>query len=415
MGLGFLLTSWIARYLGPTNFGALNYAVAFVGVFGFLSTLGLDGIIVRDLVRSPAKSEEILGSSLVLRLVGAALVFAICTTVICLSGQKSSDETALVAIIGGANIFTVFGTMTLCFQALEVQRYAVIASLAAFMISGLIRVWFVLHHAGVIAFAWCQMFQAGVNAVILIYIYRQIGGRLSRLKFSFSCAKGLIGQGWLQMLSALSIAIYMRIDQVMITHLRGSAENGIYSAATRISEIWYFVPGIIVPAVFPEIIRSRERSAAEYNNRLLRLFSIMAFIFFIIAIPISLASERIVSFAYGASFDGAARILQVHIWAALFVFWGVAQEPWNVSEGLFKLTLGRTLFGALSNILLNLVWIPKYGGIGAAYATLLAYGVATILGNLFHPKTRPVFNLQLKSLAFFLHLGTERLPASRAL
>jgi len=192
----------------------------------------------------------------------------------------------------------------------------------------------------------------------------------------------------------------MKIDQVMLKRMLGADAVGVYSAATRLSEVWYFIPTTIVSSVFPSIVESRHANPETYYRRLCGLFSLMSLLALAIAVPMTVLSRPLVLLLFGTRFEAAGTILAVHIWAALFVFWGVAQEPWNIAEGLQRLTLYRTIAGAILNVGLNLLLIPNYGGMGAALATVTAYGVAAWLGNVLDRRTRVMFFLQAKSILF---------------
>jgi PST family polysaccharide transporter len=198
----------------------------------------------------------------------------------------------------------------------------------------------------------------------------------------------------------VAITIYMRIDAVMLREMAGERQVGIYAAATRISEIWYVVPLAMLASVFPSVVKVREANPALYQQRLLRLFSLMSGFSLTLAIPIALLSTRLVKLLYGGDYAQAGPVLAVHIWASLFVFLGSAQETWNVAEGLLRLSLYRTVAGAVINVVLNVVLIPRYGSLGAAWATVVSYAFAAVFGNLFSARTRPIFVLQMKSLLF---------------
>jgi len=186
----------------------------------------------------------------------------------------------------------------------------------------------------------------------------------------------------------------------MLEHLSGGGtrEVGLYSAAQRLSEVWYFLPMSLASSVFPTLVRSRETDGARYLERLERLFSVMAVVSLGAATATTLLSSHIIRLVFGAAFAGAGTILSIHVWTAFFVFWGVVGETWYLTEGLTRLTLYRTASAAIANVALNLVLIPRYGGAGAAVATLLSQAWSAWLSNLVWRQTRPLFALQARSL-----------------
>jgi polysaccharide transporter, PST family len=232
------------------------------------------------------------------------------------------------------------------------------------------------------------------------WFYRRHGPPLSTWRPARAWAVRLLRDGWPQMLSVLSILIYMKIDQVMLGQMSGEHQVGLYAAACRLSELWYFLPMALIANLFPSIVAIREVNRPLYYRRMLWLFSLMSAVSLAVSAGIWWCSDWLVLSLYKAPFAAAAPILTIHVWSSLFVFLGTAQEPWNVAEGLMRLSLFRTASGAVMNVLLNLVLIPRYGGVGAAWATLISYAWSATFSNLLFKETRPMFWLQVKSIAF---------------
>ena len=192
----------------------------------------------------------------------------------------------------------------------------------------------------------------------------------------------------------------MRIDQIMLAGFVGEAEVGLYSAALRLSEIWYVIPMAVVSSAAPSLAAIRSRSTRDYYSHIQRLLTLLARVAYLIALPMSVLSTPLVVLVFGPRYAGAGPILSVHIWTAVFVYLGVATGPWVINEGLGKLLFYRTLLGAITNIVLNLFLIPKYGGIGAAVATLVSQAVASYLSFAFLKSTRRIFFMMTKAVCF---------------
>ena len=190
--------------------------------------------------------------------------------------------------------------------------------------------------------------------------------------------------------------VYMRLDMVMLEMMRGSFAVGVYSAATRISEVWYFIPMAIVSSVSPSIMRVKN-DPALLNSRLRKLFSLMTLIACVIGSIVALSSHFIIRILYSNSYSGAAPVLAVHVWASVFVFLGVAQSPWDLTKNLTKLALYRTVMGAIINVAMNLYLIPRYSALGAAIATVVSYSISGVFANIFSAQTRPIFYMQMRS------------------
>jgi PST family polysaccharide transporter len=190
----------------------------------------------------------------------------------------------------------------------------------------------------------------------------------------------------------------MKIDQIMLGQLIGDEAVGIYSAAVRISEVWYFVPMAIVVSVFPAILEAKKRSEKLYYDRLQRLYDVMVWLAIAVALPMSFLSTTIITLLFGDAYKQAGTILSIHIWAAIFVFLGVASGKWFLAENRQILSLQRTVFGAIANVILNLVLISQFGTIGAAIATVLAQLSAALFYDLMQKETRHMFIMKLNTI-----------------
>jgi PST family polysaccharide transporter len=404
LGVGLGVNIWVVRYLGPDQFGQLSYSTAFVALFGTIATLGLDGIVVRELVRKPEASREILGSALFLRIAGGIFMFLVCVASFVLFRQNDSPGRALVAIIAAGTVFQAFDVIDFWFQSQMLSRNTVIAKNGAFLLTAFVKIGLIVTHAPLMMFAWAVLLEIVLGAIGMVLTYKKHGYRLNDWLVTFGRCRHLLGDSWPMILSGLSIAIYMKIDQIMLGDLAGNGAVGIYTSATKLTEIWYMIPMIVVSSVFPSIVQSKEQDEQLYQRRITRLFSLMAAISLLIAVPVSLCSNWIVAALYGTAYQTAGPVLAVHVWASLFVFYGVAQGPWDLTENLTRLAMVRIVIGATVNILLNFRLIPMYGALGAAVATVVSQALAAVFLNALHNKTRPIFYCQLKSLLFVRYL-----------
>jgi PST family polysaccharide transporter len=396
MGMGLFVGVWTARFLGPAHFGALNFALSFVALFGTLTTLGLDGIVIRELVHSPEDAPQLLGTSFTLRICGALL--AVMLSLATLRIIQPNDQLAflLVSILSLTLLFQSFDAIDFLFQSQVRSKITVWAKNGAFLITAALRVWLIHLRAPLWAFAIALTSETALGAVGLILGYRWSGGNLSSWQFHKRRALQLLQQSWPILFSGMAIMVYMRLDMVMLEMMRGSFAVGVYSAATRISEVWYFIPMAIVSSVSPSIMRVKN-DPALLNSRLRKLFSLMTLIACVIGSIVALSSHFIIRILYSNSYSGAAPVLAVHVWASVFVFLGVAQSPWDLTKNLTKLALYRTVMGAIINVAMNLYLIPRYSALGAAIATVVSYSISGVFANIFSAQTRPIFYMQMRS------------------
>jgi PST family polysaccharide transporter len=401
MGVGLFVGVWVARYLGVQQFGVFNYATAFVALFSTLSTLGLDAIVVRSIVREPEKRAEILGTAFWLKLLGGIAALVLAVSCIMVVRHDDSLTISLVAILSSVGIFQAFDTIDLWFQSQVQSKYTVIAKNTAFVVITLVKVILISIHAPLIAFAWAALGEIGLGAIGLIIYYRVRGYSPWLWPWSLPLAKTLLKESWPLILSGVTIMIYMRIDQIMLGQMVGDKAVGLYSAATRISEVWYFIPMAMASSVSPAIYAAKEVSESLYYRRIEQFLRLLSWLSIVVAVPMSFLSGTIITILFGKSYEASAYILAIHIWASLFVFMGVGTSSWFIAEGLTQFALRRTIIGAITNVFLNIFLIPAYGGVGAAIATVISQAFASFLSNATHPKTRKIFNIQVKSLIPF--------------
>ena len=397
MIVGLFVGIWVARYLGPEQFGLLSYAGAFVGIFTAISTLGLDGIIVRELVKDESKRDVLLGTAFRLKLIGA---FGVLLFLAIAVNFTSNDRftNVLIFIIASATIFQSLNVVDMYFQSKVLSKYIVYGNVISLFISTLIKITLLLNEAPLIAFAWVVLFDSFVLAIGFLYFYSYNHLSFRSWKFEESVAISLLKDSWPLILSGIVVSIYMKIDQIMIKEMLDSESVGQYAAAVRLSEAWYFIPMVISSSLFPAIINAKKQSEELYYARLQKLYDLMVWMAIAIAIPMTFMSDWVVELLYSEQYSHAGSVLMIHIWAGVFVFLGVASGKWFVSENLQMLSFWRTFYGMLSNIILNIFLIPKYGIQGAAVATLISYFIAGLLFDFFNNKTKKVFYMKLNTI-----------------
>lgn len=401
MGVGLLVGVWIARYLGPEQFGLLNYAMAFVALFGAIASLGLNGIVVRDLVKEPDDANTMLGTAFVLQFIGGFLAFGLAIAAIGFARPDDSLAKLMVAVLGFVMVFKSTEVVKYWFESQVQSKYTVWIENGAFLLFAAVKVALILGQASLMAFVWAAFAEGVLVAAGLLGIYAWRGGQLNNWLPHYNRAKALLKDSWPLILSGLAIMVYMRIDQVMLGQMLGDEAVGIYTAAVRISEVWYIIPMAIVASVFPSIILAKKQSEALYYQRLQKLYDLMVLLALVVAIPMTFLSDWLVVLLFGDDYAQAGAVLALHIWTGLFVFIGVASGSWYLTENLQMLAFNRTLLGGIVNILANLLLIPKYGIVGAAMGTVLSQMAAAYLFDFLHPKTRNMFWMKTKSFVSF--------------
>jgi PST family polysaccharide transporter len=404
MGVGFFVGVWVIRYLGPERYGALNFALAFVALVSVLATLGLEGIVVRDIVHDPSCRDETLASAFVLKLMGGGVTLVLAVAIIIVVRPKESIYWWLVGIAAAATIFQALDVIDYWYQAEVRSKYTVYARNAAFLIVAILKILLIVIHAPLVAFAWAGLSEIALVSLGLLLICRSQGQSLNPYLATISRAKSLLRQSWPLVLSTLFVVILMRTDQVMLGQMRGDKDVGIFSAALALSEVWYFVPMAITSSVFPAMVQAWKTDEKLFLQRLKRLYVLMIWLSLAVAIPLTIFSGEIVATLYGSEYRSTAAVLSIHCWAGVFLFLGVVSNMWYLMENLNHYTLYRCIVGATVNVGLNLVLIPEYGAIGAAISTLAAQAAASYLFDLMNKRTRILFALKTESFLFFIPL-----------
>lgn len=394
----FMLTIWtyVARYLGPEQFGIINYALSFVFLFSALSELGLEPIVVRELVKDVKRADSILGSSFFLKWSGGIIAVVLIFAVVSILAVELPIR-MIIFFLSFRLVFNSFRVIDYYFQARVLSKYTVFCLLSALGAISVLTILFVLWKFPMIYFIYVVLLESIITAVSLLLVFQLKGGKVSSWVLDRKEMLNLVKYSWPLILSGLSIAIYMRIDQIMLKEMVGVASVGYYSSAVRISEAFYFIAIILTNSLFPAVINAKIKNTGLYRERIKKLFSLLFWISLTIAIPTAIFASSIVKFLYGPHFLPAAKVLTIHIWAILPVFLGVGAGKWMVNENLQIYNMFCTLYGAVINVVLNLALIPVFNITGAAMATCISYFVAAVLSNVFHKKTREIFLIQINS------------------
>ncbi len=395
--VGLFVGIWVARYLGPEQFGLFSYAQSFVGLFTVIATLGLDGIVIRELVKDESRRDVLLGTAFRLKLVGALLLLIALAIAVKLSHQDTLT-TLLVFVIASATVLQSFNVIDFYFQSKVLSKYIVYANIVSLLVSILIKVALILTQAPLLSFAYSVLFDSLVLACGFLYVYRYNKLFVRKWQFDAQVALSLLKDSWMMMLAGAAILIYMKIDIIIIKEMIDSEAVGQYAAAVKISEAWYFIPMVIVSSLFPAIIKAKKISEELYYARLQQLYNFMVLMAIVIAIPMTFLSNMLIEFLYGEQFNKSGIVLMIHIWAGVFVFLSVVNDKWFYIENKASILTFKVLTGAVSNILLNIILIPIYGIEGAAIATIISYSISVLWSDLLFRSLKKIFIMKIRSI-----------------
>lgn len=389
---------WAARYLGPANFGLLNFAIAFVALFAPIADAGLQAVVVRDLVRRQEDRLRIIASALVLRLIGAGVATALSLGCIMIARPDSLDARIMVFVIALSLFPQAWDAIDFDYQARTHSRPIVVIRSVSLLVFAAVKVALIVYGASVVAFAWVVAGEAGLSALLMLIIFKGEVPAFRVSSVAWTEMKHLLRSCWPLAIASLSVMLYMRIDQVMLGQMLGDKAVGIFSAAVRLSESWYFVPMAILASVAPTLTAAHGSSERDYENKLVMFIRLMLLLSVVVATIFTLCSRQLIHLLYGSNYGDAAPVLALHAWAGVFGSLGLATGPWFVNNGMVKFRMMHTLAGALVNIALNMYMIPHFGVMGAAVSTLVSYFLAAAGLNVLSSRTRPIFFLQARSV-----------------
>ena len=401
LGLGLLVGLWVARYLGPSRFGQLNYAIALTSLFAALASLGSNSIVIRELVKSPGQRDVLLGSAMTLRLIGSAMAMLVVVVLVRLMRPGDTLTFWLVILSAAGFIFQSINVIDLYFQARVESRYTVFAALGAFVLMSLMKVGLILKGAPLIDFAWAGLGEGLLTAAFLSVAFRLKHQSMRKWRPDFRVMLEILKDSWPLILAGISSMIYLRVDQVLIGQMLNDKEVGLYSAAARISEIWYFIPAAVASSTLPGLIESKKQSLELYHMRLQKLANLLVRVAVVVAVVMTFLSKPIITLLYGHSYEGAGPALSVLIWSGIPYSFGGAWGSWMTVENRTGTIFLFHANAAVVNLILNLVLIPRYGILGSAYATLVSYWVGhTVLAAIMKSQHKALLMLTKSLIPF---------------
>lgn len=408
LGSVLLSSIFITRYLGPERFGQLNYASALVGIFYALTSMGLDDLLTRDLVRDRGRRDQLLGTAAVIKLAGAFVLLATVMTIALLKDIPATSV-QMVLLIALAELMKPLLVIEPWFHSLVRGRVVAQVNIAQSILSLLLKLGLVLFKASLAWFAAAYIFEVAALAVGSCIAYHRSGLHVRDWRFDRDLAARLMRQSWPLVLFALALFVQARIDQVMIGDLLrhnvsqafADAEVGQYSIALKMIESFGFLPSIVAATLAPALTRAREQSQELYVDRLLNQYRLMFVLWMITAIPIYLLAEPMMVILFGAEYRAAGWLLSLFSIRLLFTNMGVAKMSFITNEGLFRFSLAMSVTGALCNIALNYFLIPPFKSVGAIWAMIISNFVSIFLLDLFHGPTRRNFGWMMQGMATF--------------
>lgn len=386
-----------ARYLGPSNFGLISYATSFTAFFAVFCNLGINSLLVKELVDRPEQEGEVLGTALILRAVSSILsAIAIFAMVFVLdNGERTTLIVVTICSIG--MILQVFEVFRYWFQRHLLAKYSAMAALIAYVATAAYRIILIIQGADVIWFALATSVDYIILAVCFFAFYKTLNGQ--RLGFSWEYGKALLSRSKHFILSGLMVSIYAQTDKMMLKQILDVEQTGFYTTATTINNMWCFILVALIDSMTPSIMEAHNyghETTFQKKNR--QLYAIVIYVSFVAALLFNIFAELIVWILYGTAYLPAAMPLRVISWYTAFSYLGTARNAWIVSKNKQKYLTFLYAAAAVANVLLNFLLIPLWGASGAALASLAAQILTGFLLPFFIRDLRPNAKLMLEAI-----------------
>ena len=367
--IGLVVSMLTARYLGPANYGTINYAASIVAFVTPIMYLGLNGTLVHELVKRPEKEGEVLGTSICMCALSACLCVLGVISFSILANGNERDTVIVCALYSTLLLFQSVDIIAYWFQAKLLSKYHALASVAAYLCISAYRVVLLITGKSVYWFALSNALDYLILSALSVLIYSSIGGQ--RLKFSFSTARALFANSRYYIVSNLMVTIFAQTDKIMLKLMLDSYTAGIYSAAISCSGMTAFVFSAIIDSFRPEILGNKAQNQTGYMENLKLLYCVVIYLSLLQCIVLSVGSGLIVNLLFGSAYAAAAPVLAVVAWYTTFSYIGAIRNIWILAEGKHKYLWIINLSGAVANVVLNFALIPVWGAIGAAAASLI--------------------------------------------
>jgi PST family polysaccharide transporter len=362
----------IARHIGPEAFGIWNYAIALTAIVGSLAILGLDKVVVKEVVSNPEKQNCIIASTLAIRFVAGIVAFFFCAAIVLVTKQHSQVYLYCTIITALNIVLLSFDVFDYFYQARNEVQKVIIPKVTFFVSFCIVKIVFVYFNGTLLHFVWLSFAEMLLTYLTILIFYLKDGNRLFTV-IRLSEIKYLFRHSWPLMFTGVLILLYVKADQLLLDTLGTPVQLGEYAAAARISELWYALPTVLATALLPGLIAKRHEDIPAYLHAMERWLRLSFWVSTAIAVVMTFSSASIAQLLYGAQFPKSGIILSIHIWANIPVFLSTALMQYQLIEGAYKTNLYASSAGLVVNITINILLIPTMGGVGAAIATVVSY------------------------------------------
>lgn len=385
-----------ARYLGPSNYGLLNYANSVVAFVVPLAQLGLRNVLVEEIVSKPEREGKTLGTALVMSVASSLLCIVGCMAFVSIANAGERDTLAVCALYSISLIFQMTEMIQYWYQAKLLSKYTSVVSLVAYAVVSVYKIFLLVTGKNIYWFAASYTFDFLIISAVLIFLYKKLGNQ--KLAFSFPLAKQLFARSKYYIVSNMMVTVFAQTDKIMIKLMLGNTENGYYSTAVACASMASFVFVAIIDSLRPVIFASKKVDYKKFEDNMSLLYSIILYMGLAQSLVLTFFARPIVNLLYGQAYLGAIPLLQIITWYSAFAYMGSVRNIWMLAEEKQRYLWIINLSGAVINVAGNLILIPCIGAAGAAVASVLTQFFTNFLLCYIMKPIRPTFRLICRAI-----------------
>ncbi len=394
--LGVIISTLTARYLGPSNFGLINFAASVVAFVTPITTLGFNHVVVQELLYSPKSEGKILGTSMIMSLISSVLCIGGVVTFSVISDPSDKEAIIVCSLYSLLLLAQAFEIVQYWFQSKLLSKYTSIVSLIAYFVVSIYKVFLLVTNKSIYWFAVSNAVDHMIIGITLLIICRKKCKQ--RFLFDFSWAKTLFNKSKFFIVSSMMVTVFAQMDKIMLKFMLGEEATGIYSAAFVCAGMTSFAFAAVIDSIRPAIIESKKRNDSTYEKKMCGLYAIIVCMALAQSLIMTLGASPIISILYGSAYKESTTILRLIVWYTTFSYLGSARNVWILAEEKQRYLWIINLTGALTNVVLNLILISLLGVKGAAIATVITQIITNVVIGFIIKPLRPAHLLMIKSV-----------------
>lgn len=401
--LQLIVSMFTARYLGPSNFGLINYAMSVIAFVTPIVGLGMNGILVQEIVSAPDKEGEKIGTAIISSCISAFLCVIGVLTFVYIANRSEKDTIIVCFLYSGILFFQAIELVQYWFQAKLLSKYMSVCMLIGYAVSALYQIYILIAEKGIYWFAVSKVIEVMVIDVLLIYWYRKLGA--GSMFFSYKTFTSMFAKSKYYIISNFMVVVFAETDKIMIKLMKGDTSTGYYTAAVACAAMTNFVFSAILDSFRPIIFDSKKKDDQSFRNNVMKLYSIIIYLSFAQCICMVILARLVVFILYGAAYFPAVSVLRIVVWYTIFSYIGSVRNIWLLAEGKQKSLVKINCIGAFTNVVLNLVLIPILDIEGAALASFITQFFTNVVTGYIFKELRENNEIMLQGLKPSILIG----------